>query len=261
MSISGQLPLFIEYSSHLEWLHHSVALTRCHYWHRQPGSNPYSRKHKRLPGSASSRLTTGKNRGNMWQTWSWDTRNLVDPWTQRNQGKWKSRWRSKESSARRHKPRLPPGCRGEIKTSWSAARQHFTRQIKSKAAKQFAKLPRFPWLHEINPSSPSPKFHKDSECLPCEQASMLIQLRTGHILLRKHLNRIRKANSPMCQTCSSQSLTVHHFLMTFPAYTDARKHLETSIGRAARSMKILLTNLKIFPHLFWYISATCQFNH
>src|SRR5882724_10858307 len=76
---------------------------------------------------------------------------------------------------------LPPGCRGEIKTSRSAARQHFTRQIKSKAAKQFTKSPRFPHLHKINPSSPSPKFCKDSECPPREQVSMLIQLRTGHI--------------------------------------------------------------------------------
>jgi len=90
---------------------------------------------------------------------------------------------------------LPPGCRGEIKTSHSMGRQHFTRQIKSEAAKQFAKSPRFPCLHEINPLSPSPKFHKDSECL---QVSMLIQLRTGHIPLRKHLNRIEKPNSPMC---------------------------------------------------------------
>ena len=152
---------------------------------------------------------------------------------------------------------LPPGCRGVIKTSRSAARQHFTRQIKAESAKQFAKLPRFPHLHEIDPSSPSPKFHKDSECLPCEQVSLLIQLRTGHIPLRKHLNRIGKANSPMCQTCPSQRETVHHFLMLCPAYTDARRHLVTNIGRAVRSMKTLLSNLKTFPHLFRYISATC----
>src|SRR5882724_12892110 len=111
------------------------------------------------------------------------------------------------------------------------------------------KLPRFPCLHEIDPSSPSPRFCKDLECLPCKQASMLIQLRTGHIPLRKHLNRIREANSPMCQTCTSQREMVHHFLMTCPAYSEARRQLETSIGRAAKSMKTLLTNPKTFPQL------------
>src|SRR5882724_11157396 len=90
---------------------------------------------------------------------------------------------------------------------------------------------------------------------------MLIQLRMGHIPLRKHLHRIGKANSPMCQTCSSQRETVHHFLMTFPAYTEARRQIEMSIGRAAKLMEILLTNPKVFPHLFQFISATHQFNH
>src|SRR5882724_5675402 len=65
----------------------------------------------------------------------------------------------------------------------------------------------------------------------------------------------------MCQTCSSQRETVHHLLMTCPAYTEARRQLEASIGRSARSMKTLLMNPKMFPHLFHYISATRQFNH
>jgi len=39
-------------------------------------------------------------------------------------------------------------------------------------------------LHEIDPSTPSPRFWKDSEWPTCEQAAMLIQLRMGHILLR-----------------------------------------------------------------------------
>jgi len=156
---------------------------------------------------------------------------------------------------------LPPGCRDEIKTSQSAARQNHSKLTKSEAANQFKKLPRFPHLHEINPSTPSPRFRKDSGHLPWEQAAVLIQLRTGHIPLRKHLYRIGKDNSPMCRTCPSQRETVHHLLMTCPAYSEARRQLETSIGRTAKSMKTLLTNPKTFPHLFRYISTTRQFYH
>src|SRR5882724_1856277 len=49
--------------------------------------------------------------------------------------------------------------------------------------------------------------------------------------------------------------------MTCPAYSEARRQLETSIGRTAKSMKTLLMNPKTFPHLFCYISATRQFCH
>src|SRR5882724_6382803 len=156
---------------------------------------------------------------------------------------------------------LPSGCRDEIKTSRSAARQNHFKLTKSKAANQFKKSTRFPCLHKIDPSTPSPRFQKDSGHLPQEQAAILIQLRTGHIPLRKHLHRIGKVNSPMCRTCPSQRETVHHFLMTCPAYSEARRQLETSIGRTAKSMKNLLTDPKKFPHLFRYIGATCRFYH
>src|SRR5882724_7240438 len=90
---------------------------------------------------------------------------------------------------------------------------------------------------------------------------MLIQLRTNHIPLRKYLHRIGKYRLPMCQTCTSQRETTHHFLMTCPAYTAARRQLEANIGRAARTMKTLLTNPKVFPHLFRFISASRRFAH
>src|SRR5882724_3334172 len=48
----------------------------------------------------------------------------------------------------------------------------------------------------------------------------------------------------MCLTCPSQRETVHHLLMTCPAYTEERRQLESSIGRTSKSMKTLLTNPK-----------------
>jgi len=156
---------------------------------------------------------------------------------------------------------LPIGLRGRIKTSRSVARQnHFTR-IKTDASKQFENSPRYPRLHDIDLSTPSSRFRKSTECLPHEQAALLIQLRTSHIPFRKYLHRIGKTNSPMCQTCTSQRETTHHFLMTCPAYPAARRQMEKRIGRSVRSMKILLTNPKVFPHLSRYISSTCRFNH
>jgi len=121
---------------------------------------------------------------------------------------------------------LPLACRGQFKTSRSAARQTHAQKVKGATTAQFMKSPRYPCLQGIDPSTPSPKFRKDTERLPHEQAAILIQLRMGHILLRKYLNRIGKASSPMCRTCSHQRESVHHYLMTCPAYTEPRRHLE-----------------------------------
>ena len=93
---------------------------------------------------------------------------------------------------------LPHGCRGKIKMSRSAARQNHSRETKNNAARQFVELPRYPCLHRIDPLAPSPRLCKDMEHLPSEQAAMLVQLRMGHIPLRKYLHRIGKASSPMC---------------------------------------------------------------
>jgi len=155
---------------------------------------------------------------------------------------------------------LPCTHRGKIKTSRSAVRQSYSKKLKNEAAKQFASSPRYLQLQEINPSTLSSKFRKDTEHLLCEQTTILIQLRMGHIPLSKYLHRIGKTNSPMCHTCSHQRETVHYYLMTCPAYMEQRRQLEQQVGRAAKSLKMLLTNLKIFPHLFQYISATHHFN-
>ena len=145
--------------------------------------------------------------------------------------------------------------------SRSAARQYHSKKVKLNATKQFANSPRFLRLHNINLLTPSSRFCRNTQHLLREQAATLIQLRTNHIPLRKYLHRIGKSSSPMCWTCTSQRETTHHFLMMCPVYTAARRQLEESIGRAARSMKTLLMNPKVFPHLFQFISASCSFSH
>jgi len=58
---------------------------------------------------------------------------------------------------------LPLACRGQFKTSRSTARQTHTRKVKGDATTQFMKSLRYPCLQGIDPSTPSPKFHKGTE--------------------------------------------------------------------------------------------------
>lgn len=151
---------------------------------------------------------------------------------------------------------LPIQCRGTLPISKAAAQQSFFKDLKIEAAKTFAKSPRSKKLHEIDPSGPSPRYQKITNALPRRHASLLIQLRTGHIPLNKHLHGIGKAESPICPGCRGREETVHHFLLTFPTFARQRRPLEKHMGHGARSLKVLLSNPNAFPLLFNYINST-----
>ncbi|KAF8579643.1 hypothetical protein K439DRAFT_1288258, partial [Ramaria rubella] len=84
----------------------------------------------------------------------------------------------------------------------------------------------------------------------------LIQLRTGHIPLNRHLHGIGKAASPKCPHCPLKDETVHHFIMICPVYHTHRQELEIKIGRGAKHLRNVLLNPKATPKLLQYVSAT-----
>jgi len=148
---------------------------------------------------------------------------------------------------------LPKVCRKDLPASRSAAQQHHAKTIKNDWSRWFEASPRCQWLCSIDPSMPSAKFRKDTVSLACWQASLLIQLRTGHIPLRKHLYRIGKVDAPTFPTCNAGDKMVHHYLLACPVHACHRRVLELHLKRQARSVKTLLSNLKAFPHLFRFI--------
>ena len=91
------------------------------------------------------------------------------------------------------------------------------------------------------------------------QTALLMQLRTSHVGLNRHLYAIGVAESPMCPACNLHKETVFHFLMQCRAYSTQRDTLMSLIGRRSRSLRSLLTNERTLPQLFRYISATRRF--
>jgi len=111
-------------------------------------------------------------------------------------------------------------------------------------------------MRELDPSIPSSKFRKLAIQLPQRHASLLIQMRTGHIPLNSHLHKICKADSSTSSTCRRGNETVHHYLISCPAYTRQRHALEQRLGRYTRSVPTLLSKPNAFPALFNYVNAT-----
>jgi ribonuclease HI len=83
---------------------------------------------------------------------------------------------------------LPTQCRGHLPLSKAATHQAFNKNLKAEAAATFAKSPRYQRMREIDPSILSLQFMKIVSLLTWRAASLLIQLRTGHVPLNKHLH-------------------------------------------------------------------------
>ena len=73
----------------------------------------------------------------------------------------------------------------------------------------------------------SKKYLKLVESIPGKHASILTQLRTGHIPLAKHLHRINRLDSPICPACRANSESVTHFILHCPASRLTRQKTTT----------------------------------
>ena len=117
------------------------------------------------------------------------------------------------------------------------------------------KSKRYACLRAIDASVPSKQFQKLTANLTRKQASLLVQLRTGHVPLNHHLARIGAIKSPLCPACHEKEEIVSHFLLACPAYTAQRNELHSQLSRDARSISHLLSHPKAMKHLFRFITA------
>lgn len=112
---------------------------------------------------------------------------------------------------------------------------------------------------QVDPSTPSNKFLTNIASLTRAQSSVILQLRTGHIPLRAHLFRIKKAETPGCPHCGEQfHETVWHFLIQCPHYNNARHTLTTKLKRMANSLSYLLSSKDAVSPLLAYVHATAR---
>ncbi|KIN95084.1 hypothetical protein M404DRAFT_108924, partial [Pisolithus tinctorius Marx 270] len=103
-------------------------------------------------------------------------------------------------------------------------------------------------------------FTKLTAPLTKKQTGLLIQLRTSHIPLNKHLYCFKRSDTPMCLQCGGTIVThqryIHHFLFQCPRYNRERHVLRSELGREAMSLAYLLSNQRARTSLIKYISMT-----
>ena len=151
---------------------------------------------------------------------------------------------------------LPIPLRKKIPVGKSTAYQGYTKKVQKSLEEWFANSLRYHCMREIEWSMLSSKFRKDMHNLTHRQMSILVQLRSGHAPLNKHLHQLGKAESPRFLACQVSNETVHHFLVACPKYASQWRLLEGKLWRAARSVSTLLSNPRAFVHLFKYVHIT-----
>jgi len=77
---------------------------------------------------------------------------------------------------------------------------------------------RYKKMRQIDQSLPLDKFLEITSSLNHRQTSVLTQLRTGHILINKHLHRIGKSDMPYCPqfTCPRYAQERHQLVTKLP---------------------------------------------
>lgn len=143
--------------------------------------------------------------------------------------------------------------------SKSAIKQSFNRNLDAEAKELLTRSPRYARISEIDKSLAAGKFRVLTETLSRGQASLLFQLRTGHVPLNKHLHRIGAVDSPKCNACRGAEETVIHYLLKCPALTRHRQTMNKELGLGARTLGTLLNNEKALPYLFDFVGATGRF--
>lgn len=158
------------------------------------------------------------------------------------------------------KTSLPKYLRKTLPRSAAKAKQMMKAQAKREAEEAWKKSPRYAKLNTIDNTLPSAKFLQLTADIPRKHAALLIQLRTGHAPLKKHLHRIKRATSSTCPACEMYPETVEHYLLRCPAFERARQALFIEAGRPARSITTLLNHPKLLKPLFRYIHSTHRFH-
>ena len=152
--------------------------------------------------------------------------------------------------------KLPEALKHDLPRSKSTSLRTHKEILKQEAIEACQKSKVFPKLHAIDPSTPSKNFLKIVHALPRRQAAMLIQLRSGHAPLNKHLHHMGKAESPLCPACHRKNESIHHFLVECKEYDMYRGQMLATLKRNARSICTLLSNPLAIPTLFKFISDT-----
>jgi ribonuclease HI/endonuclease/exonuclease/phosphatase family metal-dependent hydrolase len=160
---------------------------------------------------------------------------------------------------------LPHLLRSPLPISASAAKQEFNAELNRKWQTMWTNSPRKNRFAQLDPEFPFNKFRKRSYKLTRKQASIIMQLRTGHVPLNFYLFRINKTDSDRCIRCNEDEAneqeveTINHFIFNCTAHYEARTDLIAKIGRNRFNLSSIMKDADLMKSLVTFINRTGRF--
>ena len=146
-----------------------------------------------------------------------------------------------------------------LPASKSATKQHLKRKVWKEYERGFRKSLRYERATRIDPKVPTSNFVKIAAKLTRQQASILVQLHTGHVPLQAYLYHFKLAKTATCPSCGIEPKTVTHFILHCMSYVAQRHWLRCTLGRdQSLGLEILgdAKNIKVFMN---YVHSTKHF--
>jgi hypothetical protein len=152
---------------------------------------------------------------------------------------------------------LPAILRKCLPLSVSALRQENMAKLAKRWTRRWKSSARESMFKSIDNTVPSKKYLRLIKGLDHRQASILFQLRSGHIVLNHHLFRIRRSETPSCPHCRGIIVdTIRHFLLDCPQYATQRHELCAKLRRNADTLSFLLSSPVAVLPLLKFVHAT-----
>ena len=157
---------------------------------------------------------------------------------------------------------LPRHLRKGLAKSITALRQHHNEATNKRWKQEWNDSVRFKRLKSSDTISPHSKKYLaliSDHRISRRMASILFQLKVGHVPLNGFLHRIGKVDSPRCPACGEARETAEHFILRCPNYAYERWALHKHTRSNAPSLEDILSDPKLTIPLINYIEATSRF--
>jgi ribonuclease HI len=156
--------------------------------------------------------------------------------------------------------KLPHILRAPLPASASATKQAYHKRLKTKWDNIWEDSDRSTRINEIDENFPFNGFRKRTYTLSRLQASLMTQIRCGHIPLNGYLSRINRSDTEYCQACLDgednlhRRETVKHFLFVCPSLGQERELLVAKIGRNHLNIRDIMLNTDYMSALATFIN-------
>jgi len=141
----------------------------------------------------------------------------------------------------------------------AALKRHHTDQLKKQWEAMWKTSPRYQRMRSTCGSHTPRQLRRLFLSRKRDEMAITIQLRTGHVPLNKHLHRIQRSDTPICQKCGIAPESTRHFILECEHYSQPRHELKTRLGRGGDRLPSILSSATGLQHLIRYTAATRRF--